>query len=221
MFQKISIDDFEKRTGLVPQFAVKASRIVSLRDLNPHKVLAVQVMSRIYLEGLLRNIPLEGDANCKPYADCEITLVRMDPYDLVIGQTFVERGKYQSLLEDFGALLDGKFCVTRGTAKCNALTVFGQTYDGEDAVAHYLPPIIEATNGIQFLVDGIHRNFLVMRVGTTIESILLKNVKVPLPCEARSWLTINIVNAKPEREQRFYGLKPGLFRNLKYAGIDG
>lgn len=221
MFQRISIEDFEKRTGVVPHFAAKANKIVSLRDLHPQKVRAVQVMSRTYLESLLRNIPLEGDAASKPYADCDIALVRMDPHDLMIGQTFVERGKYQSLLEDFGALLDDKFCVTRGTAKCNALVVFGQTHDGEDAVAHYVPPIIEATNGTQFLVDGIHRNFLVMRVGTTIESILLKNVKVPLPCEARSWTTIRVVNAKPEREQRFHGLKPELFRNLKYAGIDG
>lgn len=221
MFQRISGEEFEKRIGVMPNFIAKAKIIVSLRDLDPARLCAVQVMSRAYLENLIRNIPLEGDESVKPYAQAEIVLVRMDPHDLVIGQTFVERGKYQSLLEDFSAILDGKFCVTRGTAKCNALIIFGQTYDGCDAVAHYLPPLIEATNGTQFLVDGVHRNFLVMRVGTTIESIVLKNVTVPLPCETQPWSAITVVNTKPPRERRFFELKPQLFRNLKYAGIDG
>lgn len=221
MFVKIELDEFRKRVGMQPGFTARVDKIVSLRDLDPQHVFAVQVMSLAYLGNLIRNIPLEGDEKCKPYANCDISLVRIDPHDLVIGQTFVERKKYQSLLEDFGKLLDGRFCVTRGTAKCNALIVFGKTFEGEDAAAHYLPPLIEATNGTQFLVDGIHRNFIVMSVGTTIESVLLRNVKIPLPCETRAWSSIVIVDEKPPRHERFHELKPELFRDLKFSGIDG
>ncbi len=221
MFKPISLEEFIKRTGTEPHFTVTAQKIVSLRDIQPNTITAVQVMPRRYLEGMIRNIVLEGNEQYKPYQNCEISLVRMDPHDLQIGQTFVERKKYQSLLENFGTLLDDKFCVTRGTAKCNALIVFGKIKDGTDAIAHYVPPIIEVSNGIQFLLDGIHRNFLVMRIGTTIESILLKGVSLPLPCEARSWQTIRVVDEKPPRNERFYNLKPELFRNLKHAGIDG
>lgn len=221
MFEPIPFEEFVKRTGAEPHFTVTAQEIVSLRDIQPNTIAAVQVMPRPYLEGIIRNVVLEGDNKYKPYHNCEIALARMDPHDLQIGQTFVERKKYQSLLENFGNLLDDKFCVTRGTAKCNALIVFGKTKDGTDAIAHYVPPIIEVTNGTQFLLDGIHRNFLVMRVGTTIESILLKGIDLPLPCEVRSWQTINVVDEKPPRHERFYGLKTELFRNLKHAGIDG
>jgi hypothetical protein len=145
----------------------------------------------------------------------------MDPHDLVIGQTFVERGKYQALLEVFPSLFDGAFCVSRGSAKCNALIVFGQTRTGVPAVAHYLPPFVESSNTSRFLVDGIHRNFLVMRVGTTIESIVIKGVTEPLPCDAVSWGTIKSVDTKPPRGERFHNLEPARFRNLKFVGVDG
>lgn len=221
MFEPISLEEFEGRTGLVPHSATRATKIVSLRNISPESITAVHVMRRNYLETLLRSVTLEGDENSKPYADCEIILARMDPHDLVVGQTFVQRSKYQDLLENFGDLLDSDFCVTRGTAKCNALMVFAKTDNGEEVVAHYVPPIIEATNGTQFLLDGIHRNFLVMRIGTTIESVLLKGVKSPLPCQIKNWSDIQVVDEKPPREQRFYDLQPHLFRDLKWIGVDG
>ncbi|MEK7464377.1 MAG: hypothetical protein AAB617_01215 [Patescibacteria group bacterium] len=221
MFESIPLDEFVGRTGAQPRFASTAQKIVSLRDIRPGTITTVQVMPRRYLESMIRSITLEGDENRRPYANCEIKLARKDPYELEIGQTFVERMKYQSLLETFEVLFDEDFCVTRGVAKCNALIIFGKTQDGEDAIAHYIPPIIESSNNVQFLLDGIHRNFLVMRIGTTIESIVLKGVDTPLPCETRNWSTIRVVDEKPLKHERFYDLKPELFRNLKRSGIDG
>ncbi len=221
MFEPIGLEDFEGRTGIVPNFTARATKIVSLRDLTHGLITSIQVMPKDYLDQLLRSVTLEGNKECRPFAECEISLARMDPNELVVGQTFIQRGKYQGLLEDFGNLLDASFCVTRGTAKRNAMIVYGQTRNGEEALAHYIPPIIEVTNGAQFLLDGVHRNFLVKQIGTNIESVLLKGVKAPLPCETGCWSDIKIVDTKPPREQRYYNLQPDLFRNLKWIGIDG
>lgn len=221
MFDPITLDEFHRRTGLNPTFSSTADQIVSLRDINPEEISSVQIMPRAYLEKIIRNIVLEGNPTERPYAKCDIQLVRIDPHDLKLGQTFVERPKYQSLLERFGNLFGDSFCTSRGTAKCGPLIVFGKTREGVDAVAHYVPPIIESTNGTQFLLDGVHRNFLVMRVGTTIESIVIKNVETPLPCDVQSWDTVRAVDQKPPRSERFSGLRTEFFRNVKHAGIDG
>jgi hypothetical protein len=178
-------------------------------------------MRRSYLKRLLQSVTLEGDHQQRPYEHCEIELASIDPKHLAIGQTFVQRGKYQALIESFGSELEEDFCVSRGTAKCNALIMFGRTLDGEDAIAHYLPPIIEVSGDSHFLLDGIHRNFLVMRVGTTIESVLVKGVTVPPPCDAKTWSDVKVVDEKPPRAERFYNLHPPLFRNLKWIGVDG
>lgn len=224
MFEPLNVVDFEARTGLKTVFSCGAEKIVSLRDLNDGEVTAVQVMPIAYLETLLRNITLEGDASVKPYANCEISLVSMDPRSACVGQTFVERSKYQAILEKF-ELLDGKFCVNGGAAKRNALIIFGKAKDGMEVMAHYLPPMYEAANGNgnghHFLLDGVHRNFLVKQIGTTIESILIKGVKVPLPCDPGTWQEVRVVDEKPPRHERFHNLRPELFRNLKFIGIDG
>ena len=221
MFEPISIEAFEDRTGIVPHFATQATKIVSLRDLAHGHITSVQVMPKPYLDKLLRSVTLEGDQECRPFANCEISLARMDPNELVLGQTFVQRGKYQGILEDFGNLMDSSFCVTRGTAKRNAMIVFGQTRNGEEVLAHYIPPIVEVSNGSQFLLDGVHRNFLVKQIGTNIETVLLKGVSTELPCQTSFWSDIRIVDQKPPREERFIGFQPHLFRNLKWIGVDG
>jgi hypothetical protein len=137
----------------------------------------------------------------------------------VVGQTFVQWSKCQQILVSLRQILTG-FCVP-GLAKRNALIIFGRTIEGEDVVAHYVPPVIEVSNSEQFLMDGIHRNFLTMGVGTTIESILVKGVTVPLPCAVKEWSSLALVNEKPPLEQRFHNLQSHLFRNLKWIGVDG
>ncbi len=219
MFQPIPMEEFLDRTKTkIPSFPTTLEFVVSLRDIT--EISAVQVMPKNYLENIIRNITLEGDPSYRPYKNAEISLARIDPHELSVGQTFVERKKYQSILENFGNALMKEYCVPRGIAKAMPVIVFGKTETIESAVALYLPPIIEA-NSRQFLMDGIHRNFIVMRTGTTIESIVIKNVDVPLPCDIGTWDIVNIVDEKPPREKRFHNLNVDFFRNLKFAGVDG
>lgn len=222
MFQSISVEELASRVGSLP-FNVqrKADMVVSLRDIDPARIRAIEIMPREYLERLLRRVTLEGNPSIRPYADCEIVTMKVDPHDLMIGQTFIQRGKYRQILEGFNGFLDESFCVTRGIANRSPFIVFGDTKEGTSAVAHYLPPIIEEGEHGRLLLDGIHRNFLVMRVGTTTESILIKGVKEKFPCDPMPWSKIVPVEEKPPREERYFNLRPELFRDLKYTGIDG
>ena len=221
MFTPIPLNDFELRTGIdksVFQNGYRISGVVSLRDIV--KVLEVRIMPVNYLKRLLLNVTLEGNPEEKIYQNCEITTARMDPSHLIIGQTFIQRRKYQAFLEAFHNTLQD-YCVTRGIAKCTALIIIGEDKYGTVSVAHYLPPIIEENKGRLCLLDGIHRNFLVMSVGTTLESIIIKKVTTSFPCDLNSWNRVRIVDEKPPREERYFNLRPDLFRDLKIIGIDG
>lgn len=222
MFTPIPLDDFAARTGIRARALADAwhgaERLVSLRDIAT--VTALQAMPIAYLEALLRNVTIAGDPNVRPYAACRIDQLRMDPQSLAVGQTFIERGKYRALLEEFPALFAG-FSVTRGPAKCTAYVVAGVAKDGSPVIAHYLPPIIEEHGNALVLLDGVHRNFLIGSVGTTIETLVLRGVATPFPADTRGWDAVMPVDEKPPKDQRYFNLRPDLFRDLKHIGIDG
>jgi hypothetical protein len=172
-----------------------------------------------YLTQLLKSVTLAGDVNARPYATAEISTMRMDPSQLRIPQTFIERSKYQAFLENFSGVF-GKFCVTKGVAKCTALIALGRSTDGSRAIAHYLPPMVEVHDRL-CLIDGMHRNYLVMTVGTTLETILIEGITSPYPCTPQGWSSVKVVSEKPPKHERFFNLQPNLFRDLKWVGIDG
>jgi len=222
MFSHISLEDFERRTGietagLAPVWD-SAARIVSLRDIQ--EIVSVQAMPLAYLTRLIYNIGLEGDQGVRPYAGLTIKRLRMDPGGLHVAQTFIERRKYRALLEDFPCVFDG-FCVTRGIAKLTANIIIGRLADGTMGIAHYLPPIVEENNGILCLLDGTHRNYLIRAAGTTIESVVIIGVSTPFPCEPQKWPSVRAMDEKPARDQRFVNLRSELFRDVKSIGIDG
>ncbi len=222
MFNPVDLKGFEERTGIDRrEFAgswSEADRIVSLRDIK--KVLAVQAMRRDYLQRLLESVTLVGDPTVRPFAGKHITTLRQDPHGVMVGQTFVERPKYVSLLEDFPDVF-GEFCISKGIAKLTAQIVLGRLADGSIALAHYVPPIVEQHGSRLVLMDGIHRNFLILRSGTTIETVLVRGVEEPFPATPQRWDVIRAVDEKPIREKRFFGLVPELFRDVKSSGIDG
>jgi hypothetical protein len=222
VFTSVPLAQFEERTGIksrdYPGILQGIEQIVSLRDIA--KPQQVSVMPRDYLESLVRNITLARSATEKPYEHLEICLERTDPHGLLIGQTFVLREKYRSILEDFADLFDG-FCVTRGAAKCNAMVVAGYSIDGVLSLAHYLPPIVEEHYGHRVLLDGIHRNYLVMKIGTTLETVVVKGVRTTFPAKPQRWSQIKVVNEKPVLEDRYFDLQHSLFRQLHEVGIDG
>jgi hypothetical protein len=222
LFQDIPLEVFQERTGIGQRDLVvpwsDANTIVSLRDIK--EVITVQLMSDTYLEMLLHSVTLAGDSKVKPYAGCEISPFAFDAGMLRISQTFVERAKYQAIMEGFEGIFKS-FKSLNGIAKLPAVIVLGKTENGSMAVAHYVPPIIEWFDNRFNLVDGTHRSFIVHRVGTYINGIAVKGVKVPFPCRTLRWSKVNVVDAKPLPEDRHVDLKRDLFRDLKFIGIDG
>lgn len=222
-FEPISMADFRARTGVDLHLGVQPEVVVSLRDVVPGSISHIQVMSKTYLSKLLSGITLQGDESHHPYADCDIELVSMDPNNLAVGQTFIQRGKILNMVEHFEDLFDGDFCVSRGVAGNSALIVQGQNQSGQQVMAHYVPPIVEVNNGTLFLLDGIHRNYLARSVGTNIQTVVVKGVMTPLPCGMGHWsdLRHRVMDEKPPEAERFIDLRPELYRNLKSTGIDG
>ena len=226
MFTPISLPDFEERTGIRRADFVhlwdSVVRVVSMRAIKT--VLGVQAMPRAYLEQLLRSVTLIGDRSCRPYEKSEIRLVRTDPRGVTVGQTFLERRKYLNFLEGFTSIFDG-FCLPRGISKITAMIILGRTEQGELVLAHYIPPIVEDGNGGSRnghrLIDGIHGSFVVKEAGTTIESVVIRGVEAPLPFEPKEWKEVQIVDEKPPAEERLFGSRLELFRDLKFSGIDG
>lgn len=222
MFIPIDLSTFSERTGIGGELLVSAwadaRQVVSLRDLRT--IVDLRPMPRVYVEKLIRNIGLDGDPATKPYLGCEIRQERIEPSALMIGQTFVERAKYRAILEEFDGVF-ADFSVPRGISKLTAHIALGRTADGAMAMAHYLPPIIEEHGGRRLLLDGIHRNYVVKNAGTTIECIVIGNVAMPFPCDPQDWGSIKPVDAKPPKEQRYFNLRPELFRDVKRIGIDG
>lgn len=218
MKEAISLQAFKERTGLtINENTVGVESIVSLREIVV--IEKIEVMSIEYLNRLLRSATLEGQPTVHPYKSASFELVRIDPHILAVGQTFAERGKYQKLVETFNNMFE-KFSTNNGFVKLTPLIVIGINSDGKRVAAHYLPPIIEIHNAKHCLIDGVHRNFLTMAVGTTITSIVIQGAITP-PCSFGSWKNIIVVDEKPPREKRFLDLNTAYFRNLGWSGIDG
>jgi hypothetical protein len=222
--QHIPFDEFLKRVELSrDDFGFPDIRnireVVALRELR--RVLSVNSMPISYLEKLLSRITIKGNPDIRVYANRPLRLLRVDPTHVKVGQTFIERQNYISILEDFPRLFD-QFAISRGIAKLTALIVIGEDKEGHIVLAHYLPPIIESHGGKLILMDGMHRNFIVKNIGTTIESIVIEDVEIPFPCSTHDWDSIKILDEKPKDvKDRFFDLKPELFRDVKSLGIDG
>jgi len=220
-FPPIDLSEFGRRTGLdMLELAhmSRADRVVSPRDIAvAHYMIAMRIP---YLKGLISSVPLVGDLGRKPYAGCRIDRYRIDPRMSKIGQTFVERRKIAALHEMFGAMFRDHD-VPYGISKKGAWWIFGETAEGDRAIAHYLPPIVEQIVDRHAVLDGIHRFSIIATAGTTLEIIKIADPKEDFPCDLQKWDTIKHVDAKPPKDQRFFNLKPELFRDLKYVGIDG
>jgi len=222
LFEAIPVTAFGERIGRCGRDAVPtwntAEHIVSLRELV--SIEAVQPMRRDYLEALMKHVVLAGDTSAHVYRMSTVQTMRVDPHSVLLGQTFIERGKYQRFLEGFEAQF-AAFCVPRGMAKLGACIVLGKTADGKYAIAHYIPPIIELSRERAALLDGVHRMYLARQVGTTLETIAVDRVGAPFPADLHGWDKVAVVTEKPPLEKRFSNLRRELFRDLKYVGVDG
>lgn len=220
MFEPIDLGEFERRTRIRPGRSLwdGADRIVSLRNLK--RIVDIRLMNDEYLANLLLSVTLVGDPAARPYEGCDIKRMRADPAMLAVGQTFVEERKLLNLQASFFDIFKGTGAPS-GFAKKGAMIILGEPDDGGLAVAHYLPPLVEWHGERHGLLDGMHRGYSAMRIGTTIEVIKICFPASPFPCDFGHWKNVRLVGAKPPKEERFYGLRPDLFRDLKYVGIDG
>ena len=193
--------------------------VIGLREMR--EIVSVNAMSKKYLSNLLSKIGTVGSFNEKVYKNSTIHFIRIDPHSLRLGQKFVYRKNYISILENFPNIFDA-FHISRGISKLTAFIILGKDSNGDSVLAHYIPPIVEIHNGHLLLMDGVHRNFIVKNSGTTIESIVISNVNTPFPCTAHKWSQIKITDNKPENiNDRYFDLQQELFRDLKSIGIDG
>lgn len=224
MMQPIQFEEFLSRTEINVSSLnflnhKQVKQVISLKDMR--KIATLAVMPKEYIWKLLSSITLVGSPKIRVYTDSRVSLMRFDPAQLLLGQKYIYRNKYIALFENFNNLFKD-FFVTNGISKLVPHIVLGEDKNGEFSMAHYITPIVERHNSELILMDGIHRNFIVKRAGTTIESIFLDNVRVPFPCNAKSWDETELTDHKPERqEDRFFDLRPELFRNLEAVGVDG
>lgn len=222
--EPIEFGEFLTRTGFSrDMFSFeglrKLEKVVSLRSLETP--IAINAMPIEYLERLLRKIGLTSDPERKLYENARIRRLRVDPNGLYIGQKYVYRQKYIAIMESFKEIFHG-FTIPRGLSKLTPFTIFGKDKNGAVVMAHYIPPIFEIHNDKMVILDGIHRDFIVKNAGTTIESIVIEKIGAPFPCEPRGWDSIEVTSEKPAKvEDRYFELKPELFRDLKSIGIDG
>ncbi len=224
MLTPIPADEFVRRTEIdlcrdLHHSWSSAGQVVSMRALDT--IEAVQLMPIGYLMKLLEHTVILGGNRERVYAGCTVSIMQVSPQAVRIGQRFIQRSKYTAILENFGSIL-GQFSIQSGISGLGAFIILGKTKDGTPSVAHYVPPIAEMNGSTKWnLLDGLHRNFLINQIGATTTMVAIEGVKVPFPCTLHDWKVIKPVDEKPPKEERYFDLKPELFRSLEYVGIDG
>lgn len=196
------------------------SKIISLRDLKVVQSL-IPIDSELVLY-LLRQIKtLDGQM---PFRNIRIQMVRVDPRHLKVGQRFEYRENYQKLLERVPDIFRRFMVTAGGLGDLGAYFVFGFNGDDLYSMACYLPPIVEKQTGDLVIMDGIHRNYIAKQAGLAVNAIFVEGVGLPFPCGIRDWSEVTVIPLadKPkDLKDRYFDLNKGLFRDLKYLGVDG
>ena len=159
-----------------------------------------------------------------PFKDVKMKMVKIDPHQLKIGQKFAYRENYQKLLEEVPGIFNRFLVNTGGLGDLGAFFVFGMDQNNSYSLACYIPPIIEKHGSDLVVMDGIHRNYIAKQTGIALNAIILENVSLPFPCSAKEWSELQVISltTKPKDiNDRYFDLQKGLFRDLKYLGIDG
>lgn len=218
----VSATEFQDRTGINLERLRRRSEIqavVSPRDMK--RIEEVTLMPAWYRDQLLRCVTLVGDETEHIYENARMFLSMVDPSRVRLGQRYVYRSRYMSIVECLPNLFQ-QFSLVPGFSRIPMSVMFGEDADGRPVIGNYLPPIVEVHNNQYELMDGCHRGFLGRQAGHAVEMLVIEGVSVPFPCETRDWAHVSIRDRKPDRvEDRFWELDQQLFRNLKHIGIDG
>ena len=217
--RRIDASEKEFQNGLcLPSFKA-VRRVVPLRYLNDITSAPVPMTSKI-LNNLISHIRTLDQQ--KPFQKFTAVLGKVDPKQLKVGQKFVYRENYLDLLENLTGLFS-RFSIPSGVTELGAYFIFGKDKDGEEAMACYTPPIIEQHDSHLVVMDGIHRNYIT-KLGSTISAIIVRGISIPFPCGLHSWDEVEVISLREKPKDindRYFELNKGLFRDLKYFGIDG
>lgn len=224
MFNPVSLEAFEEKTGInYREFYggwTEARRIVSPCDIS--QAIVVADMPLDYLGKILNSVTLIDQPDVFPFREKIFSTRRLDARALKVGQTFVMNRKILSLAHRTGVhAMFRPFTTISGTAKLNAKIILGKTAGGETVISHYLPPIVEAHQCGLRLLDGMHRFYIALGSGTTVESIIIEDITTPFPATPCCWDDVTPVDRKPSPEDCFFNFEPKLFRDIKSSGIDG
>jgi hypothetical protein len=214
----IGEDRFRARLDLPVVGRIK--KVLPLKDMKVVSSLVPLTQELLFriLKGVKTN---DGQ---RPFRNTEFEMMKFDPLQLRIGQKFAYRENYINLLEGLSDVFAKDYAINPGITRIGAYVVFGKDGNGENALAYYIPPIVEFHNNEPVIMDGIHRNYITLKVGGTIYAIVARTISVPFPCSGRSWKEIKVISLteKPkDMKERYFDLRQELFRDLKHLGIDG
>lgn len=207
--QRLRLPDIEGITKIIP-----------LRDLKVIQSL-IPIDSELVLY-LLRQIKTLDSQ--MPFKNIRIQMFNADPRQLKVGQRFVYRENYLKLLEGLPNTFNQFMVASGGLGNLGAYFVFGLNGDGRYSMACYLPPVVEKHGGDLVIMDGIHRNYIGKQASPTVNTILVEDIDLPFPCGIKNWSDVTVIPLadKPkDLKDRYFDLNKGLFRDLKYLGVDG
>lgn len=226
---QIETEEYLKRVNLRPEMFEKQLKLPNLNAItkilplrNIKEIRSLIPITQDMLLYLLRQMKTLD--NRPVFPDAAIQMVKIDPHHLKIGQKFVYRENYQKILEEVPDIFNHFLISAGGLGDLGAYFIFGFDENNSYSMACYTPPFIERHGSNLIIMDGIHRDYIAKQSGLTLNAILIDNVALPFPCAAKDWSEIKVISLddKPKNiEERFFDLKKGLFRDLKYLGIDG
>ncbi|MBI5152923.1 MAG: hypothetical protein HZA36_00455 [Parcubacteria group bacterium] len=158
-----------------------------------------------------------------PFKNAAIRLIKLDPHITRVGQRFIYRDKYVAFMENVPGIFSN-FLIPCGLGDLGAYMIFGLDKNDTPSLALYVPPLVERHGSHYVLMDGIHRNYIARQQGSTPNVIVIYDVSVPFPCEAKIWKATQVIplaDRHVEVKDRFFDLNDQLMRDLKYLGIDG
>lgn len=223
MREPIPTDLFCRRAGLDETdrraFLGGSPQLVSPKMLGC--IMAAVILSDDVLARIFRAVPLRADPDARPYERSRPRVLAVRPRELKFGQKFVQKDK----LELGGETPDRLAGLFSGLAVRSArppLALIGRDKSGSEAAALLMPPILERHGNDLVLLDGVHRAYSAHLRGERLVCVVLDRVSGPPPFATGSLRRIKPLAVKPEEEKdRYYGLKPELFRDLDAVGIDG
>lgn len=226
---QIDAPEYWKRLDLAPDDFVRELRLPDVKRVQKilplRDIAVIESMVPMTAELLLYLIRRIKTLDGRPvFERARIEMVKIDPRQLKIGQRFAYRDNYQQLLEEVPGIFGRFFVGSAGLGDLGAYFIFGRDAQGEYAAACYIPPIVEKHGADLVVMDGIHRNFIQKQAGSTVTSLLVTGVSLQFPCAARDWSDIKVIGLaeKPKDiNERYFELHQGLFRDLKFLGIDG